>query len=249
MGKRILTSLILASVVLGMNTVRADQEVTVPFIGCPSDGQAGPIPPPTGKTRKIGVSFKLPGKVAFFKGVQGIGVFAPAGWHCFVSYGSAGATTIVSAHALPTSGMPPRDLGAPTIDISSYAGDTSGRFNVAILGHMLFPDVSKDFVKKVEDEGILSKAQIEKIAYPTDKLTYLNKTLVQFETPANAKVLGNGYLNDATPLLSLVSWNDGDDGVGVSILHVNMGKQDDAWSKVLVMLNTPCVTSSSCLAE
>lgn len=65
--------------------------VRAPFVGCPADGQVGPLAPPTGKARLVHTESVLPGPIAYYKGAQGYGVFAPAGWNCRVSYGSVGA--------------------------------------------------------------------------------------------------------------------------------------------------------------
>ena len=232
-----------------MTVAHADDEMKVPFVGCPSDGQTGPIAPPTGSTRTVHLSSKLPGAIAYYQGDGGAGVFAPAGWHCLALYGSSGEAIIVSADALPKSGVPSgSSIDAPVIEYSALSGETSGRFGVATYGHMLFPDLTKDFVKGVEDEGIESKSEIEEPKYPRDKLTFLNKTLVQFETPANAKGLGTeGYASVShAPITGLVSLDEGDDGMGISILRISLGKKDDAWTAILLLLNTPCLTGNGC---
>lgn len=239
---KIIVYLVMAIAAVGMNAACADNEVQVPFVGCPSDGQEGPQPPPTGAAHTIHISSKLPGPIAYYNGV-----FAPAGWHCLELYGSSGSVIIVSAKSIP-SGMPSGSFDAPVIELSWLSGETSGRFDVARFGWMLFPNLSKDVVKSVEDEGIVSKADIETPKYSKDDLTHLSTTLVRFETPANTKGLGSeGYVNVAqAPILGLVSWDDGDDGLGVSILRISMGTKDKTWAQTLLELNTPCLTGNSC---
>ncbi len=240
---RFIAYLLVGLATVGMTAAYADDEVKVPFVGCPSDGQLGPQPPSTGTAQTIHISFKLPGPIAYYDGV-----FAPAGWHCLVLAGSSGVTTIVSARPIPKYKVLPDPLDAPVVEISSLSGETSGRFGVARLGFMLFPDLTKEFVKGVEDEGIEPKADIEVPKSPTDTLTSLNKTLIQFVTPASMEGLGTeGYVKVAqAPITGLVSLGDDDGITGVSVLRISMGTKDDVWTNVLLMLNTPCLTGSSC---
>lgn len=245
MQKRFITYLAVVIAAVGMTAVHADDEVKVPFVGCPSDGQLGPQPPSNGTPQTIHISFKLPGPIAYYDGV-----FAPVGWHCLVLYGSAGVTTIVSAKPIPK-GIPTGSFDAPVIELSMYNGETSGRFDVARLAWMLFPDLTRDYVKGVEDEGIVPTSDIEVPKYPTDHLTYLNKKLVAFETPTNTRGLGtDGRVKvGQAPITGLVALSDGDDGMGISILRISIGTRDDVWNRVLVMLNTPCLTGNSCQAS
>lgn len=246
---KIMMYLVAAFAAVGMNAACADNEVQVPFVGCPSDGQTGPIPAPTGAARTVHLSSKLPGSIAFYQGEGDGGVFAPAGWHCLALYGSSGVALIVSANALPKSGVPSNSsIHAPVITLSTFDSETSGRFDVARLGSMLFPDLTKDFVKSVEDEGIFSKDDIELPKYPKDDLTHLSTTLVRFETPANTKGLGTeGYANiSQAPITGLVSLDEGNDGMIISILRISMGTKDETWAQTLLELNTPCFTGNSC---
>ena len=247
MQTKIIAFLVTFIAAVCMTTIHADNTVQIPFVGCPADGQVGPIPPPTGGPRTVHLNFKLPGPIAYYEGKDGVGAFAPAGWHCFVTYGSAGAATIVSAHTLPKSGVPSGSFDPPVLVLSVLYGDTSGRFDVARLGSMLFPDITRDFVKSVEDEGIESKADIEVTKYPKDRITHLSNTLVEFETPADTKGLGTeGYVNIThTSILGLIGLDDSD-GFGMSILRVSMGTKDKDWTPILLKLNTPCITGDSC---
>src|SRR5437870_7006965 len=63
------------------------QQRTIRFVGCPADGQMGPIAPPRGQPQVMSLSQVPAGAVAYYKGEQAPGVFAPAGWHCRVWYG------------------------------------------------------------------------------------------------------------------------------------------------------------------
>lgn len=231
----------------GMTAVHADNELWVPSVGCPANGQEGPLAPPSVNAQVIHPTTALPGSVAYYKGAQGVGVFAPAGWHCLVVYGSNGATTMVTPKPFPSSLPNLGSLSAPAITLSVIDGGTSGRFDVASYGSMLFPDLSRDFVKQVEAEGIVSKKDIERPKYPDDELKYLSESLVEFKTPANKNGLGTqGYIRMGnTPVSGLVDYDVTGD-VGVSVLRISMGVDGSKWVQALIELNTPCVKNDGC---
>lgn len=233
--------------IFGITTVHADNEMRVPSVGCPADGQVGPLAPPSVSAQVIHPTTALPGPVAYYKGAQGVGVFAPAGWHCFVVYGSDAATTMVTQKPIPSSLSNLSPLNAPAITLSILYGGTGGRFDVASYGFMLFPDLSRDFVKQVEAENFVSKKDIERPKYPDDKLKYLNESLVEFMTPANKKGLGTqSYINMGdTPVSGLVDYDASGD-VSVSVLRISMGVDGSKWVQALLELNTPCVKNNGC---
>src|SRR5579863_4748134 len=69
--------------------------VTVPFVGCASDGQTGPRPAPAGAPKNINVDPALAPRLAWFAS-QDVSVLAPRGWSCFERYGSSGALLVVA---------------------------------------------------------------------------------------------------------------------------------------------------------
>ena len=237
-----LTAMLLA---VSATVVHAD-DLKAPFVGCPSDGQMGSQLVPAGKARGMSVSFKLPGAIAFYQADSGIGVFAPVGWHCYSVNGSDGATIIVSPQAVPKPGIPSEPLDAPVVTLSTIFGGTSGRFTAARYGWELFPDLTKDFVKRVENEGLDPKSDIEIPKSPNDYLRYLTPDLVTFETPAGMEGLGTSPFVKAglTSISGLVALDESGD-MDITILRMSLGKQADAWSRVLVMLNTACVTGNA----
>lgn len=248
MHKKLIAYLVVVLAAFGMTAAHAEGQVElkVPFVGCPSYGPKGPVPAPSGATKTMTVSFKLPGPVAFYKGRDGAGIFAPAGWHCYGLSAVDSKAIIVSTHELPTSGIPPEPLDAPVIELSSVDGKYADRLTVARYASMLFPDISKDFVGKVEAQGIWPRSDIEVPASPTDSIRRLNPELVAFETPAEMKGLGTGRLVKVgpTPVSGLAALNDRGHFMAVSILRMSLGDQADVWSRVLVMFNTPCVTAN-----
>ena len=60
----------------------------VPFVGCASDGQAGPQAAPAGPSKAVAVPAATAQRLAWYKAQYGPGVLAPRGWHCFSTYGS-----------------------------------------------------------------------------------------------------------------------------------------------------------------
>jgi hypothetical protein len=68
----------------------------VPFVGCKSDGQVGPVKAPSGRSKMMAIPAEAAQRLAYYKAEEGVGVLAPRGGHCFETYGSNGATLYVS---------------------------------------------------------------------------------------------------------------------------------------------------------
>src|SRR5260370_18341339 len=108
--------------------------VRVPFVGCASDGQVGPLKAPKGTSKVLPISPEMALRLAYYKAEQGSGILAPRGWHCFGTYGSNGDNLYVSPKPID-----PRVLfsnrwdgfARAAIQISDMIGDTSGRFGLA----------------------------------------------------------------------------------------------------------------------
>ena len=105
----------------------AAAQVTVPFVGCVSDGQTGPVAAPRGATVAVPFSAEIAKELAYFS-ARGLGVLAPRNWTCFGQYGSAGDTLVVAPGATSPHSSPFR---GPEIHLASRMGDTSGRVTVA----------------------------------------------------------------------------------------------------------------------
>jgi hypothetical protein len=169
------------------------QTSTVPFIGCLSDGQVGPLAAPAGQARQLPIPPGTAARLAWYKAADAPGVLAPRGWHCFSTYGSSRATLYVSPEPLTAKLVLPGNgwngFSGPAIEISSSYGDTSGRFPVAETIARVFP-AHRDFVQKVIAEGIEPASSFPFGPYPTDKLTYKSNEIVEYITPANTDGLG-----------------------------------------------------------
>lgn len=188
------------------STATTAEQVLVPFVGCPSDGQVGPLDAPRSADRLVRVPADAARRLAYYKAENGDGVLAPRGWHCFSFYGSASSSLLVSPDAIQPANW--KGFYGPAIQISDYSGDTSGRFDVAKVIARVFPAYS-GFVNDVIAEGIEPASAFPFGPYPKDKLNYRSKTVVEFETPANTEGLGTmSYLQKSANLIR-----------GVAILH------------------------------
>jgi len=77
----------------------------------------------------------------------------------------------------------------PAVEATVYDGGTSGRFEVAKVIARLFP-AYKAFAQKVIAEESEPASDFPFRPYPSDKLTYSGKNIVEFETPGSAQGLG-----------------------------------------------------------
>ena len=166
--------------------------VSVPFIGCRSDGQVGPVEAPEGAIVSVPISPKAAQELAYYKSAQGVGVLAPRGWYCFGTYGSNGDTLYVNPEPIDAKNMfssGRSKVAGPVIQISRRYGGTSGRFSVAEIIARVFP-AYKPFVTSVMQDFDQPSSSFPFGPYPTDALTYRSKTMVEYRTPAQTDGLG-----------------------------------------------------------
>jgi hypothetical protein len=178
--------------------------VRVPFVGCKSDGQVGPVESPQDKSKVVATTADVAQRLAYYKAEYGIGVLAPRGWHCFGVYGSNGSSLFVSPEPIYPSNLFSvswKGFVGEVIQISVEIGDTSGRFGVARIIARVFPD-HKSFVSDVIAEGIEPASSFPYGPYPNDKLTYRSDEIVEYQTPANDDGLGteSRLLKNGSPI-------------------------------------------------
>ncbi len=167
------------------------QQTTVPFVGCKSDGQVGPLGAPTGANKAVQISAGAAERLAYYKAARGPGVLAPRGWQCLGAYGSSGAFLMLA----PTPIDMQHGSAGPGIQMSFSNGGTSGRFAVARVIARVFP-AHRAFAEQVIAEGIEKASNFPFGPWPGDKLTYKSGDVVEYETPANSDGLGtNSRLN------------------------------------------------------
>lgn len=179
----------------------------VPFVGCSSDGQVGPLKAPVGSTKTAPVSAGVGARLAYYKAENGFGILGPRGWHCFSTYGSNGSTLYVSPEPIDSAKLFSKDWKGfigQAIQVSVALGDTSGRFEVARTIARVFPD-RKAFVRDVIAEEIEPSGSFSFGPYPKDGLTYRSKNVVEFETPAGTAGLGtNSRLrSNSSPIIGV----------------------------------------------
>jgi hypothetical protein len=165
--------------------------VSVPFVGCRSEGQADPIDAPTGTSVSVPISREAARKLAFYK--AGLGVLAPRGWYCLGIYGSGGASLLVSPERIDTEKLFSSDwrgLAGPVVSIGVSSGESSGRIRVAEIIARVFPSW-RWFADQVDRGFDLTPPAGP---YPKDRLIYKSKTMVEYETPAGTDGLGTDNL-------------------------------------------------------
>jgi len=185
---------VLPSLLAQSKTSGSPQELSarVPFVGCESDGQGGPVQAPSGKSKLVRIAPDAANRLAYYKSEQGVAVLAPRGWFCFGTYGSNGAELYVSSQPINSSELfSPNWAGfvGPAIEIAWESGDTSGRLEVARIIARVFP-IHKAFAERVMEEGIEPEDYIRFGPFPKDKLTYRSKEIVEYQTPAQTEGLG-----------------------------------------------------------
>lgn len=166
--------------------------VSVPFVGCPADGQAGPVEAPEGKNVIVNATTDAASKLAYYSSRPPAGVLAPRAWHCFGVYGSSGGVIFVTAgpidytiaSAIFQSGLP-----GNAIVFDSTMGGGSGATLIAKVIARAFPKY-RAFVKGVQEGYNMPASAFPSGPYPTDKLVYRTPRMVEFRTPAHALGLG-----------------------------------------------------------
>lgn len=205
----------LSMAVLGIALLASEPAIalTVPAVGCPSDGQMGPAAAPHLAPHAINLPAELANQLAYYQGEDTPGTLAPKGWHCFVLRGSSGTTTIVAPQPLSFAALDYRKpLLGPAIEVGYIMGGTSGRFEVAHLIARLFP-THKSFVRKVIAEGIEPAKDFPATPFPKDSLRQINAEKIEYATPANTEGLGTwGRLGkDNAPIRGSVTLLNNDD--------------------------------------
>lgn len=193
--------LTLAAILLLVSATSGDaampMTVSVPFVGCKSDGQVGPVGAPVGRSVMAQVSPALARRLAFYKAKDGWGVLGPRGWKCFGTYGSAGSNLYVTPDRIDSANLltDQKEFSGQVIQVSYEYGDTSGRFGVADIIARVFPAYMAFVHHVVAENNSVGGAPLSFHSgpYAHDKLQYLNDHAVEYETSAREKGLGTFY--------------------------------------------------------
>jgi hypothetical protein len=163
--------------------------VSVPFVGCDSDGQVGPIKAPAAPALSVLAKPEEAEKLAYYKSEKGVGALAPRGWYCFGTYGSGGDALYITPRSIDRANIfsnGPGGADGPAIAVVYRYGGTSGRFSVAEVVARVFP-VRRSFAVGVMEEFDQS---FTFGPYPKDTLVYKSNELVEYQTPAQTDGLG-----------------------------------------------------------
>jgi len=165
---------------------RGATTVSVPFVGCKSDGQLGPVDAPKGSRVPVQLEAKEAKELAYYSGV-GLGVLGPRGWDCFGNIGSSGYSLLISPQPIDTTNVFSIGFVGPGIELSLTEGQSSGRLKVAEVIARVFPDYT-GFVRRVSE--LFPGNSFPVGPYAKDKLTYRGRTVVEYQTPAQTDGLG-----------------------------------------------------------
>ena|SRR2546427_1544197 len=219
------------------------QQATVPFVGCPADGQTGPIEPPKGQPKVVSLGELPAGAIAYYKGEQAPGVLAPAGWHCRVWYGSSGSGVLVTPTPIDTTHFLPPKLVGPAVEMSlSFAG-TSGRFSVASYASRLFPRLLAKFVEGVKNEHLVPDSEFAPRRYARDSVSSVDSLVAEFTTPPGMSGLGTaGLLGPSRdPIHGVAVIAPDPTEPDMSILRVRLGGNMRQVEAAVLRLNRECM--------
>ena len=196
--------------------------VRVPFVGCASDGQIGPLKAPKGTSNVVAISAEAARRLAYYKAAQGPGILAPRGWHCFGTYGSNGSNLYVSAKPIARESVfpgPGAGFSGPAVQLSEMFGGTSGRFAVARTIARVFP-AHMAFAQNVIAEGLEPANSFPRGPHPDDKLVYRNNEVVEYETPPNQDGLGTDSMlkKSGSPITGVAMLN----GSQLNLIHLSV---------------------------
>ena len=217
---------------------------TIPFVGCPADGQQGAIDPPHGAPKIVAIRSGPSTALAYYKGEYSSGVFAPRGWHCRVWYGSSGSILIVTPDSISGDTFSPRFYG-PAVELQFSFGGTSGRFGVATNGSRLFPKELGKFIARVRtnDQDVLADSEFAPARFAQDSVRNLSRRMAAFTTHAGVEGLGTSEFlapsHDAVRGLAVLTGTPSEPDL--SILRVRLPSTDHQLEHVVLEVNQSCM--------
>ncbi len=157
---------------------------TIPFVGCANDGQ--PNTAPSGQPLTINIPKIVGARLALYAGVN-LAVLAPRGWTCEGDE----SDNLISLFVSPAGGDPHT---GPAIIIESRSRENAfGNIIITSYVERYFPKFAnqRDVASIFSDNPSLTKSDLLAPSYKTDKISYRNSSIMEFQTPSNREGLGS----------------------------------------------------------
>ena len=175
--------------------------VSIPVVGCRSDGPSDLREAPKGTNTSVPITLKAAQMLASYRSPEGLSVLAPRGWYCLGLYSGGGDTLYVGPQPIDESMIGRSGFAGPMIEISHTFGPNSRRFDVARIIARVFPAYKPSAYKLLE--GFDSEmSSLTFGPYPQDALTYKSNRVVEYKTPAQTDGLGtqSSLKKDGSPI-------------------------------------------------
>jgi hypothetical protein len=211
-------------------------------VGCPADGQAGPIEAPQESARTVPTAEALPETIAYYKGLQAPGVFAPRGWHCHVWYGSGGGVLLVTPDAQrPVNGTAWPATSGEAVELTFHDPGASGMYEVQAYS-LFFFHTRQEFRHWVEAEGFGFMNPYED--FKNDSIKIRGRTIAEFITPARTTGFGTAQFlrPSADPIEGVVVLgNSKAYGEYLVVLRIRLDQTKSQLKRELLRLNRTCI--------
>ncbi len=238
--------LALAFVVLPIATKAA----TIPFVGCPTDVPGGGQVTPTGQPMKVDMPADIAAKLALYGGAHEA-VLAPRGWKCSGILGNDAELLRIDPPAATL------HVNNPSIFVGSWGGGSGFQTAMHIAGQY-FPNLVstaelQNFVEDWNGYGV-TVAQILAPRYPTDRLTYLGPSALEYETPPRKDglerlVFGATSLFAQYGIISLHLIKDGSnydpDGSHINFITVSLPYDFAYLTPYILRASRPCILNGN----
>ncbi len=170
----------------------AQSTATVPFVGCPAEGQVGPVAPPSEPaSASAPLSRAADRRLVLYS--HSLSVLAPRGWKCIEITGSSGYALLVMP-SVPEARVVLEDrfrIDGPFVLLRLTGGDGSGRNRVADVIDRVFPK-HRAYSRQVRKE-FESADPVPTGPWPADTLRYRNDSIVEFTTAPRKEGLGTDH--------------------------------------------------------
>jgi hypothetical protein len=214
-------------------------------VGCPADGQAGPIDAPEESVRTVRTSEALPETVTYYRGEQAPAVFAPRGWHCHVWYGSGGGILLVTPDPqIPTNGTARPAVSGEAVELAFHDSGASGRYEVQKYS-LFFFHTRQEFRRWVELEGFGFLNPYED--FKNDSIKIRGRTIAEFITPPSTTGFGTAqFLRPSIDPIEgiVVLGNSKVYGQYLVALRIRLGQTKSQLKTELLRLNRTCILES-----